>query len=457
MKKLATIIICLIFVICLFSGCNNPEVPDPMPEQDQPTNSLSMAMVPFKIAADNGYPVEGYGNDDGFYSLRRNQETDSQDMSCNILYIDYATKKQIYLCAQPNCGHDNETCTSRIDAEYEMYTAALAIVGDKLAVIHLGVKPYIDIMDLSGANKKTLCEFEDGAFINEDVIASNGQYLMLGVDRYSHDENDNLVSVANTLCAIDIITGEQITIYSHAADNNNPDGVYVGMRLAGVSETGVIIRVTTIEQYQTVEDPEITYENMMNATRHEYFSLPYDGGEMVSLVSFYESSGYGKACMAGPYIVYILRDGDTVKLYRTHTATGETVTLIDDFTKTDIDTEASYNLLEDVWVDRYFIDNKIFIRHMYGISDGIQRVVDYYAVDINSGEMQQLTLSYNYYGISIPLTILARFGDKLLVHAKTKEIDDGRAMNRIIYSSAIISVDDYLASNPNFDWIDTVS
>ena len=94
---------------------------------------------------------------------------------------------------------------------------------------------------------------------------------------------------------------------------------------------------------------------------------------------------------------------------------------------------------------------------MYGISDGIQRVVDYYSVDINSGEMQQLTLSYNYYGINMPLDILAQFGDNLLVYAKTQHIDDGMAIPLIVYTPAIISADDYLASNPNFDWVDTVS
>ena len=454
MKKPTTIIICLIFVICLFYGCKNQEIVDPIPEQEQPTNGLTMAVAPFR-AATFSYPDDGCGNDDGFYSIRRNDWTDPDDHSSSILYIDYATKKQIYLCAQPNCNHKNETCTSWIAPDTGRGVIVLA--GDKLAMIYTDIKPRIEIMDLNGANRKTLCEFDNGAYINAYNVAFNGQYLMLGVDKYTYGENIAVVDAVNTLCVVDINTGEISTVYSHPGGENNPEGIHPGMSFMGVSETGVIIRVTTIEQYQTVEDPEKTYENMMNATRHEYFSLPYDGSEMVSLVSYYESSGYGNACVAGSYIVYMLSDGGTVKLYRTHTSTGETVTLIDDFTKTDIDTRASYNLLEDVWVDRYFINNKIFIRHMYGISDGIQRVVDYYSVDINSGEMQQLTLSLDYYADRIPMTILAQFGDKLLVHAKTQHIDDGMAIPLIVYTPAIISADDYLASNPNFDWIDTVS
>ena len=45
----------------------------------------------------------------GFYSVVSNE-----DQSKNLMYIDYASKKQVYLCDQPNCTHDSEQCNSWI-------------------------------------------------------------------------------------------------------------------------------------------------------------------------------------------------------------------------------------------------------------------------------------------------------------------------------------------------------
>ena len=47
----------------------------------------------------------GSGSGEGFYELIARQ-----DGSANLRYIDYASAREIYLCAAPNCTHDNESC-----------------------------------------------------------------------------------------------------------------------------------------------------------------------------------------------------------------------------------------------------------------------------------------------------------------------------------------------------------
>lgn len=39
----------------------------------------------------------------------------SDDLQKNIMYFDYDSKKEVYLCSKPNCKHDNDTCSSYLN------------------------------------------------------------------------------------------------------------------------------------------------------------------------------------------------------------------------------------------------------------------------------------------------------------------------------------------------------
>ena len=61
----------------------------------------------FRMATSPDFTCYGSGNAEGFYSVVAND-----DGSKNILYTDYASASQVYLCNQPNCEHDSEKCTA---------------------------------------------------------------------------------------------------------------------------------------------------------------------------------------------------------------------------------------------------------------------------------------------------------------------------------------------------------
>ena len=451
MKKLTIIIICLIFVICLFSGCKNQEIVDPMPEQDQPTNGLSMAMAPFKMAT-SVYVTDGCGNEDGFYTIRNNNMIDHEDMSRNILYIDYATKKQVYLCAQPNCSHNNEACTSWLAPGSG--ETILALSEDKLVVLYVDVLPRIEIMDLNGANRKTLCNFGDGAAIGY-VAVFNGQYLVLPVERYVMDDIGQ-VSSANTLCAVDMETGEQTTVFTYVPETNDPTlAGYSRVSLMGITDTGFIMSSVTMGVFEYNENPEITFENMQRVTEYKIFELPYNGGEAKTLLTYFEDD----PCMVSildRYLFFIRNIGGAIKLIKMDVATGETTTLIGDFADAGMIRTAVYNTINNWGIDPHFAGNRIFLKNIYTPEIGADRQVDYFSVDIDTGTIQEITLSYSYNATRMPMPILAVFGDSMLIHAKVEDLPNVSGTGYFKFTPAIISADDYLASNPNFDWIDTV-
>jgi hypothetical protein len=46
---------------------------------------------------------------DGYFYIKNN------DLQKNIMYFDYDSKKEVYLCSKPNCKHDNDTCSSYLN------------------------------------------------------------------------------------------------------------------------------------------------------------------------------------------------------------------------------------------------------------------------------------------------------------------------------------------------------
>ena len=449
MKRIITIIIGLIFIVSVFSACSAKEEAEIPINVEQPSDSSRTAMAPFQMA--NSIYRDGAGNSAGFYTLRRNSDRDHEDMSRNILYIDYATKKQVYLCAQPNCSHDDDFCTSWIAPYYG--EVVLAIAGDTLAVFYNGTMPRIDLMNLNGDNRRNLCTFNDGIRIST-IAAYNEQYFALSVDKYFPDDEGN-VKYTQTLCAIDINTGEQITVYSHVPETTDPTlAGNSDLTFMGVTDTGFIMSLTVMCEFDYNENPEITFENMAKATKRDIMVIPFDGSEVRTLLSYTDY----KPCAfvaAGKHLFYFSSMNGIVQLLKIDAATGDATIIIENIANTAPETGITVETISLIDITPYIINDRLVVTYRYS-STATEAIYTCLSIDINTGELQEITLSYYYYAIKSPLPILAQFGDNLLVYAKAQEIDDGRAMPFIQLTPAIISADDYLASNPNFDWIETV-
>ena len=449
MKRIITIIIGLIFVVGALSACGEKEPTESSVEVEHPSDNSRAAMAPFKMA--NSIYRDGAGNSDGFYTLRRNSDRNHEDMSRNILYIDYATKKQVYLCAQPNCTHDGDFCTSWIAPYYGEVVVATA--GDKLAICYNGSPPRIELMDLNGNYRRNLCTFSDGTSIGT-VAAYNEQYLALSVDKYFPDDEGN-VRYTQTLCAININTGEQTTIYSHIPETTDPTlAGNSNLTFMGVTDAGFIMVLATTGEFEYNENPEITFENMAKATKRDILVIPFDGSEERTLLSYTDYKPYVFVA-AGKHIFYFSSMNGIVQLLKIDAATGDATKIIDNIANTAPETGITVDTMSLIDITPYIINDRIVATYRYSSTE-TEALYTSYSIDIDTGELQEIKLSYYYYATRRPLPILAQFGDNLLVYAKAQEIDDGMAMPFIQLTPAIISADDYLASSPNFDWIDTV-
>ena len=82
--------------------------------------------------------------------------------SANLFYTDTNTKERIFLCADPNCSHNNENCTSYLPTPSAMFPPMLLRVGNQLLVFFTEAtdssNPYAMTMDLDGSHRQKIFE-----------------------------------------------------------------------------------------------------------------------------------------------------------------------------------------------------------------------------------------------------------------------------------------------------------
>lgn len=143
------------------------------------------------------------------------------DGSVSFTYVDYATNQRIFLCSNPNCNHQNETCTSYVPSS--QWTSSACVIKDHLYIsqneTHNNTPPHIDVWDKDGSNRRQLVQFPESWKLVFDVEFGQvyhdeeNMYLMVNVPA----ENDYVV---RTLISVNFHTGDYKILYE--AEDYNP-------------------------------------------------------------------------------------------------------------------------------------------------------------------------------------------------------------------------------------------
>lgn len=164
---------------------------------------------------------QGDGNDNGYYRL-----VNDDDGRTNILYTDYSTEKEVYLCNKPECQHKDKSCTSYVENDIEemfvyqdhLYliesvpTNFFAIGDDGNSVSNVSRNACIYQMDLDGQNKKEIYQLAEGYAFEAANLALTGDQLYLPITKSEQIEMEKntqtSVLTKNELYKIDLKTGE---------------------------------------------------------------------------------------------------------------------------------------------------------------------------------------------------------------------------------------------------------
>lgn len=208
MKKL---LIC-VFCIIMLQACANEKEASPV----NSTNKNRLKENIQEVQSMNMIGEGGAGNEHGFYYVSYDYE---DVFKANIKYIDYESKKEIYLCNQPSCNHNNEKCTSYLPIRFggmiqlylddkHLYILCPFEVPHEVEESDEPIGYAIDVqykmymMDLDGGNRKLTGEFAE----NEDIQSScfsQVNYLYTSIEETMDDQ-----SIKKTLVRMDGSTGK---------------------------------------------------------------------------------------------------------------------------------------------------------------------------------------------------------------------------------------------------------
>ena len=395
------------------------------------------------------------GSQFGYYEIIQNYvSTDTSTPSSfhgNIVYTDIVSGKQIYLCSNPSCAHDTNTCSSWVNTN-AYTTVAPAAIDDHLIIMYCGNangrSSKIEIMDADGTNRKLLCEFDYNIeLFNGLAFDSDHIYVYVMEANPNGVLNDNTYKLLSISLA-DSSTEEILTIKRSSDEESKM------LFILGCSEKGFVYKTIATKKMDLANGMAPSdYTQMINSSvSHDYYVLPYDGSEPIFL--FHHGMEDGEFKYLGDSVYFMPLYTDDPYFYRYNCNTCEKEVLFESVK--DALTENGIKPAEKVrFYKAWQICNNtvFFVDYIEQYDEGTLRWEErsnQYAFDLSTRRITKTDL-YNEYGYNSdeytvePVYIWAQFGDTLLVSSSISI--EG---NYYMHDYSLISADDYINSRPNY-------
>lgn len=108
--------------------------------------------------------------DKGFYYFTESGEITDDFYGFRLMYVDYATQKEVYLCSDSGCRHNSESCTAVFNADEFGF--------DSLVFVHEG---YLYVLNRDYDQDGTTYFSDDGSNIEPEK--KSAELYRMGLDR----------------------------------------------------------------------------------------------------------------------------------------------------------------------------------------------------------------------------------------------------------------------------------
>lgn len=434
------IIILLAAIVLLLSGCSKG---DPMSSQSQSGNNDQgkTGEKPPVVISKNAINLSGHGNDKGYYYISDYKEDKKRNSYANIMYVDYATGKEVYLCSKANCKHDNNSCTSFLTFEessgfiftnndklylFTKGSSTAFVIGENGA--QSGRAPALYQMNADGNEKKKLYTLDSGYELSADdklILLDNSLYCILEKNELVGDSNKRTIkSTDRKLICVDLSSGKSTDIQK-IKSFQNVIGAYTNKMVLGE-----IKFKTNLTDDQIANESE--YKRQL-ALADYVVSVCEPSGKVIEIASI-------------PY-----KKCNNVMIYQNrafYTYNGTTT-----IKYVDLDTKQVRTLSEGIGSIaniRDIFGGKLLCLHGSG-----NKVTSYFSVDYLTGEVKNINLFDK--SAHEAVTVLADAGDKLLVvngYVKKQNEVYKDQIEIIGYKYALISKADFFSGKANYKQID---
>lgn len=445
MKKVVLIITVfwLLFSLCACSSLDkNSELSGSDTQgaitDSQNTNEYSQNTKGLNLLVDDSTSEVSnhFGTEKGFYYL-------TEDM--HLMYIDYNTQKEVYLCTDSSCRHDNEDCTALfsdfgtdsvlfvwgdylyfLNRDYDDDGAMSIFIGETSPEAQ-GSADTLYRMKLDGTDRTKVFTFPDKQ-TTEKFVMGDGDSLWFITKELKNTTEDGttLTSSSNRqLVKYSISKNEIVDTLSLALDD---DTFY---KPVGCTDSKVVLYKIAYPDGMSEEDAsKLSDEEWLKATRNsniQYVALDLNTEKITELYSF-KNTGLRSTGFVSDGYVY-LSDCSSGTIMKINVDTAEAKVLCN--------TTKNYI---------YMVTNDVLC-----CMDSSSDVADnnYYFIDKETGEIKTSTLTIKNIGWSLELRAAA--SDKFLVvnEYDAKELGDG---GYEIYGKkfALIAKEDMYNSRANY-------
>lgn len=405
MKKRVAMLLAMLMLLLLSACAESPSGADALPGAPDANSEVSVkaqgeAAAGGALVYSGWFGYYGVGTAEGYYMLKNNYSTNTE----NITYIDYATRKHVYLCSSLNCTHEDDSCPSFVPFNGAM--RSLMVVGDKLVLVYDGnsyyfdelgdlAYPHIDVMDKNGANRKTIAQFKDEEFLSTEFLADDSKLYFQ--KQISREQEDGAYYSEAQLMSLDIYTGATEELFAFE------DGDYilgaVGSEVLFVSQTNAEVSQTAEEEIQTrmremEESPEsytdddwekiyrewdALYQEAWDKSKYELKAFSVAGGGVRKVHAWARADIVNDWCNGRDGMYYVTKQDGALK--RVDFQTGEVQTVCEDMPDL-AEKNAYYQGAYGEWI---FLD--------YTVEESETRYVQgRFAVNVQSGEVKEVGL-----------------------------------------------------------------
>ena len=204
-KNFLCSILSLALLSFLFTACSDEGGRQAEPDFQQPSEIIcqTRGMAPARAAND----------ENGVWVLEEGEGKIGDKYFYNIKYIDFETGLMGYLCDEPGCGHNSDSCPSVISQNSG--GSYIVRAGDKLITIvdfHSEEPSYINVSDPDGKNSRLITTFAPGRIIGKPeggAYIAGENSLFVVAEEFALIDDDYNYSYTKQLVRVDLDTGRQ--------------------------------------------------------------------------------------------------------------------------------------------------------------------------------------------------------------------------------------------------------
>lgn len=400
---------------------------------------------------------EGCHTEDGYYYLEKEaKELSDGNRGCHLMYMDFDTLQEVYLCSNAGCNHDSVDCSSVfLYEEFMPYTTLIFPYQGSLYLfskaqdhdgsmqttfgmedITMGeaeAEPSILYRaNLDGTDREKVYTFDASITVEDYVIGDeNGLYLVTkkltsqedGASTYVHSEKRELVF-------LDLEKGETSEVCSMNFGGN------ISWKVAGCYDRTLVLQ--GIDYGRAVSDEELfsddDYPDLHKNSSQVFAELNLDSGQMTEKyrISNKEQNSF---LLSGSALYCSLEEEGSIKEIDLKTGGERSV----------YSEPGKYYYLSRIMGDKLCCCNFS--------GGGGDRT--YYYIDRNTGEMSHSGLVNKTLGWSLEFkAVLDR--DVLVVYDYEATPVGGDTYNITLYQHGLISQEDLFAGNDNFRKINMI-